>query len=102
MLKENIDVNDVCNLLNELLNLDRKCIRALFEYHLPCKDEISDHPTVQVRSYDDSLGFLGILNGFFGVREDGRGPICIEEDENKKIKCFKPTPYLDKKNENKF
>ena len=98
MLKENIVVikpsvtpQDVCDLMNELLKLDYACASGLISYHQPCNKAIADHPTIQVRQYGDeepTVGILGILNGIFGVREDGMGAICYEFD-NDKIMGFK-------------
>jgi hypothetical protein len=57
---------------------------------------MADHPTIQVRQYPgdeySSVGILGILNGLFGIREDGMGAICMEIEDDGKIISFKLTP----------
>lgn len=95
MLKETVKVTDVCDLLNEMLNLDYDCTHELISQRMRCNDAIANHPTVQVQQYKDDefpkVGLLGIFNGLFGIREDGMGAICMEVD-NGKILGFKPTP----------
>lgn len=95
MLKESVTIGEVCTLLNELLALDPDCIQDLFSYRVPCGSELAEHPTVQVLQFDgDSvarLGVLGLLNGFFGIKKDGFGPLCMEMEKGKVV-CFKPTP----------
>jgi hypothetical protein len=93
MLKNQITVDDVCALLNELLVADYNCVSKLLNIHEECNDKIADHPTVIVTNEQrPSIGFIGILNGLFGVRDDGMGPICIELDDKKNVVCVKPTP----------
>ena len=69
----------------------------LINTRFPCNTKIEDHPTVQVyfseKETESTLGVLGILNGFFGVREDGFGPISLEVDSISGIPLkFKETP----------
>lgn len=97
MLKESVSVQDVCDLLNEMLKADYGCVEALVSYRAMCSDIIADHPTIQVRKFKDdefpTVGILGILNGLFGIREDGMGALCMEvDDEDGTILGFKPTP----------
>lgn len=95
-MKKSITVQDVCDFLNEILKLDPECTKSLVTKRVKCNKAISDHPTIQVQQssalYPDKVGILGILNGMFGVRGDGVGPICAELDGNNKIVCFKKTP----------
>jgi hypothetical protein len=96
-LKKSITVKNVCDMMNELLELDPKCINELMYTRIKCNKKIAEHPTVQVyfaAHKPTKVGLLGILNGLFGTREDGSGPICIEVEDNNndKIIKFKPTP----------
>jgi len=95
MMKQSIIVNDVCSLLNEMLKLDYDCTHAIVSYRQKCNDLIANHETIQVQQYKGDefpkVGIVGILNGMFGIREDGMGAICYEID-NGKILGFKPTP----------
>jgi hypothetical protein len=95
MLKESITPQDVCDLLNELLEKDYDCIHELISYRVKCNQAVADHPTVQVQCFKPEskpkVGLLGILNGLFGVREDLFGIICMEVDGTR-IVTFKLTP----------
>jgi hypothetical protein len=91
-MKKSITVENVCSLMNNLLTLDPECINKLIRTRIKCNDRIANHPTVQISSNPDSVGIVGILNGFFGVRKDGYGPICVELDTDNKIIKFKKTP----------
>lgn len=95
-MKESITPAEVCAFLNELLLVDEKCITELFRHHQRCNKKMRDHPTVQVNLYSDEehpeVGIMGILNGMFGIREDGMGALCYEVSERGKLLCFKPTP----------
>ena len=96
MIKQYINAQDVCSLLNEFLKLDPECVRALLSYREKCNETITQHPTIQIFQNEGEpakVGFLGLINGMFGVREDGRGMICYEIDQDtNEIKSFKLTP----------
>jgi len=81
-----LTVDTAIEFLNELLRADPQAVSALIETRVPCNQELADHPTVQVRSYGLNggyqVGLLGILNGLFGVDEEGWGPIAAQYDEN--------------------
>ena len=99
MLKRSITPSDVCGLLNELLRLDYDCANGLVSYRQQCNELVAAHPSIQVQQYKDDLfpkvGIVGILNGMFGIRDDGMGAICYEIDKGK-ILGFKPTPLMPK------
>ena len=103
MLRQCVTPQEACDLLNELLKLDYDCISSLVRHHERCNDAIADHPSVQVSKYSAqstlaqvnktaTVGFIGILNGMFSIREDGMGAICYEFDDDGKITMFKLTP----------
>jgi hypothetical protein len=97
MLKKSITAQDACNLLNDFLKLDPKSAQALTLHHEKCNQKVANHPTIQVAKHGKStisqVGLLGIINGMFGVRKDGMGPICCEfNDKSTKITSFKLTP----------
>lgn len=95
MAKRSITAQDVCDFLNEILELDPECAKALVTKRVKCNKAIADHPTIQVQQssslYPAKVGLIGVLNGIFGVRADGLGPICYEFNKNK-IVGFKTTP----------
>lgn len=95
MVKRSITAQDVCDFLNNMLELDPECTKALVTNRVKCNKAIADHPSIQVQQssvlYPNKVGLIGILNGMFGIRADGTGPICFEFDKGKII-GFKRTP----------
>lgn len=79
MIRTSIDPERVVQLLNEMLKLDQEAVYSLFGFRTPCNDSIANHESIQVsdETPSASVGFLGILNGLFGVDEHGIGPICM-------------------------
>ncbi len=74
VIDESLSLDLVIDKLNEILEHDRAGISDLFlNKKSPCNEELANHPTVQVwgegGSY--SVAILGILNGLFGVFDDG-------------------------------
>ena len=75
-------------MLNEIHRLDPTVMPKLIAFRVPCNEALANHPSVQVGVAKENLGtpeqyivgFLGILNGIFGVREDGYGFIGAEYD----------------------
>lgn len=70
-----ITAYDAVDLLNQALFDDREAITKLFEHRVSCNEALAYHPTIQV-SEDFQVGFLGLLNGIFGVNESQIGHIC--------------------------
>jgi hypothetical protein len=97
MLKKKVTAQDVCDLLNDMLVLDRKGTTAIVNHRHVCNKKISDHPTLMVRTVVEdkkkisTIGLIGILNGIFGIRPDGMGDICYDVEKGK-INSFKITP----------
>jgi hypothetical protein len=87
MTKEFVTPQDVCDLLNEFLKLDYVCAEELIFHHQRCNDAVASHPTIQVGQYENDefprVGIVGILNGLFGIHEDGMGAICYEIEGGK-------------------
>jgi len=92
MLKDYVTSQEVCDLLNELLKIDYTCVHNLISHRERCNKKFAEHPTVQVKQYKTDkfpvVGIIGIINGLFGIREDGMGAICFEFN-NEKILKFK-------------
>lgn len=97
-------VDEMIDFLNELLTRDQEFMRRLIHTTFPCNELVSNHPTVQVWSKEelqerqrkdgnepnewsatDRAAFLGVVNGFFGVFDDGErkgwGAIAVTTDE---------------------
>lgn len=70
------------DVLNEIFEQDPEVLHKLVNYRVPCNEVLAEHPSVQVGYKEDDpekgyeVGFLGILNGIFGVKEDGYGYIA--------------------------
>jgi hypothetical protein len=96
MTKRLISAQDVCSLLNEFLELDPKCAQTILSHRVKCNDAVACHSTIQVQQFIDDkfpkVGIIGLINGVFGKRADGRGIICADIDTTGKILNFKLTP----------
>ncbi|MCB9135143.1 MAG: hypothetical protein H6636_06940 [Anaerolineales bacterium] len=70
--------------MNILAEIDAPAIMNLIERRVKCNERLAEHPTVQVEAKDGEyfVGFLGVLNGMFGVTEDGYGHIVAIYHEN--------------------
>lgn len=81
-IKQSVSVEDAIHLLNELLEIDPNAIGALVANRVPCNEGIADHYSVQVehRNSGFNVGLLGIINGLFGIDDDGWGAIACEFD----------------------
>lgn len=92
MIKESIKLDGTIDFLNSLLTYDREGISKLFESRIECNKKLGDHPTVQVyfdkKQDKDYVGVLGLLNGLFGIADDGYGAIAMDLDDNGIITKF--------------
>jgi len=85
---------DVVDLLNDCFKRDPQAINALIANRVLCNGALADHPTVQVRmethegGYTYRVGLLGMLNGIFGVDDDGQGAIVMYIDDAGKLIGF--------------
>lgn len=95
-IKEQVSIAEVINVLNEACRLDSAAIVSLIETRVECNEGLAKHPTIQVAreagsdDADDSrtlnivmkysVGFLGMINGIFGVDDAGWGTIGAKFD----------------------
>jgi hypothetical protein len=73
-----MEIADVVTYLNSLVEADPLAIRAMLCIRIPCNEELADHPTAQIdgewpQGY--TVGVMGIINGIFGIDDDGCGKI---------------------------
>ena len=84
MIREQVSLDEVIELLNEAQRLDPAAISKLVDSRIEANEGLQDHPTIQC-SYNE-VGLLGILNGLFGTYGDrageyaGFGPIAAVYD----------------------
>ena len=78
MLKDFVTIDDVVELLNDAVDKDPEAIYKLAVNRVPCNAMLADHPTIQVGKFGDEykVGLIGILNGIFGIADDGFGAIA--------------------------
>ena len=85
--------------LNQINELDCTVLPDLIGYRTSCNQALAEHPTVQVGLWHENqpfgeangyeVGLLGILNGLFGVKEDGYGYIAARfSDDLERIEHF--------------
>lgn len=84
---------DAVDLLNGLLERDPQAVNSLVNARVKCNEELAKHPTVQVGIIRGTyiVGLIGVLNGLFGIRDDGFGEICCYLEEGK-VTRFMITP----------
>lgn len=90
---------DAVILLNEALQADRDAIKLLFAQRVECNEKLAFHPTIQVKQTElyaiYSVGFLGLLNGIFGINENMAGFICAVYEGDQLVR-FALTPDQEK------
>ena len=89
-MKESVSPQDVCDLLNDMVQKDKDCVITLINSRGVCNELIAGHPFIQVLQDDENgpykIGLLGVLNGLFGIDSEGYGAIVMYIDaETKKI-----------------
>jgi hypothetical protein len=105
MIKETVSIDEAIALLNEILQLDPEVANIMVKHHFICNEMIANHATIQVQATEMNpfqrvgnktegwVGILGVINGMFGVHENGMGPICYEINKNEMIVRFKRTEF---------
>lgn len=72
--------------------MDYDCVHELVFHRVKCNKLVADHPTVQVEHYKSDyfpkLGIIGLINGLFGIQDDGMGAIYFEIDNNGRILSY--------------
>ena len=81
-LQNCITIEHCLAVLNEAAQMDPEAMKKLVKARVTCNEAIAKHPTIQCGKFGDEfkVGFLGMLNGLFGISSDGWGPIAIEYD----------------------
>lgn len=89
--RNEVTVDQVVELLNGALLLDRTAITSLVQTRVACTKRLADHQTIQVglapgfdaddKNLEYEVGVLGLLNGLFGIDERQWGAIAAEMDK---------------------
>ena len=97
-VSEGVDLDSVIVFLNQLIQIDSQAVGNLVENRVLCNEKMADHPTVQVGVVKTDtgerfeVGILGVINGLFGIDEDGHGGItAIVDDTDGLIKFVRTT-----------
>ena len=94
-MKKKATPKEVVNFLNEILKTDSRAIETLFNTRVFCNKKLANHPTVQVGQFGKKphekyfVGFIGILNGLFGIDKKGWGCISMDLTRGNRIKQFR-------------
>lgn len=89
-IRAEITPAQVVDFLNGAAALDPKAMWNLIQARIGCAPELANHPTIQVGQVPGSPGFwdvgmLGVINGMFGVHDDGpakgMGAIWVQYDK---------------------
>jgi len=99
MIKEVISIENAIEVLNRLNETDPKAAMALVETRVPCSEELAEDPEIQVGFSSNGafqVGVLGIINGLFGITDDGFGSICA----NFSVQCSKDSTHEGSESEN--
>ena len=86
MVKDSVTIKEMVDFLNELLEYDSYAISALFSTRIMCNRYLADHESVQVRQLGEDafqVGMIGIINGLFGIDQNGWGHIAADYDNGK-------------------
>lgn len=91
-LYRNLGIEYAIKVLNRIHATDPTVLNALIEHRVPCNSELVKDPTVQVVTNGEGfqVGLLGIINGIFGVQEDGKGYIAadyVANDDGSRTLC---------------
>ena len=92
--RESLTLNQAIEMLNEMVKADPDATLALINTRVACSKELAEHHSIQVDGSVDParVGFLGVLNGLFGINEQGWGAIAAVIDEHKLIKFRRTIP----------
>lgn len=88
MIHDLVYLETVIEYLNELIKLDPHAMDQLVKNRVECNQRLASHPTAQsilISEIDGEryeIGILGVLNGLFGIDDQGWGGIVAMFDDN--------------------
>ncbi|MES1975734.1 MAG: hypothetical protein V4472_25025 [Pseudomonadota bacterium] len=85
-------IDQALAVLNRIHKADPSVLPTLIAHRVSCNQAVADDPSVQVgkRAADDGweVGFLGIINGLFGVDASGWGYIAASFNKDHSLEGF--------------
>lgn len=78
MIKEFIGIEEALEVLNRIVDADPTAAKGLVDLRVPCSIALAEDESIQVgihTLHEATLSLLGVVNGFFGIDEDGNGAI---------------------------
>lgn len=93
MIKETVSLDEVVEVLNRMVKADPLATQDLVNSRVECNEVLVKDPTIQVVRRDTPrercvVGILGVLNGLFGVHDDGYGAIQVTYGDDGSIMEF--------------
>ncbi len=89
MIKKTVSIDEAVDFLNHLIELDRNAVAGIISNRVRCNRSLAEHESVQVlvdsRANAARVGFLGVLNGLFGVDDEGYGTIMALYDSKGRL-----------------
>ena len=105
--KETISLEEAIKFLNEILKEDPELINSIFNTYHKCNKKTRGHKTIQVCCSGDysennpACRLIGLLNGLFGIDEDGYGGMNVYYETLKGVKIEK-FKLLDKEEKKRY
>ncbi len=89
-----ITAEHAVKILNDALEADPAAINELFRHRASCNEALAEHSSIQVRAYakerehaaPPTVGFLGLLNGIFGMKPSGYGHLQSEVENGQIVR----------------
>ena len=96
-VKKAITLTETIDILNSALLADQKAVTELFFDRKKCNVYMANHETIQCGMIKGEyyVGVLGLLNGMFGIDENGYGAIMMVIEEGKITKFKKVKEGID-------
>lgn len=90
MIRNTISIAETVEYLNSLLAADPLAMRAMLRTLTICNNTLAEHPSAQVWDCGDTaaIGLMGVINGLFGIDDNGWGAIAYCIDDESQVTAF--------------
>ena len=84
-------IDQAIEVLNRAAETDGAALTNILKERWPCNDELADDQTIQVREDKSGLSVsaLGLINGLFGVDENGFGHITAIFEDGRYVEFYR-------------